>query len=116
MKYKPRKGLQDLRTHGSRTNDGDNPQQKFLRAASLELKKSLYMKVRDAARKRAEEMDRKIAELEAEVAQILASSQVSQQGETGSLAAARPHKGRGIAGATRLRFEVLASATPSRHK
>ena len=66
MNNKLRKGLQDIRTRSSLTGDAENPQRKFLRVASLELKKSLCSKVRDAARKRSEEMDRKIADLESE--------------------------------------------------
>ena len=58
--------------------------------ASLELKKSLCSKVRDAARKRSEEMDRKIAELDGEKAQLLASSQVSAAGPTDPAAAQPP--------------------------
>ena len=80
MKNKLRKGLQDIRTRSSLSGDADNPQRKFLRVASLELKKSLCSKVRDAARKRSEEMDRKIAELDGEKAQLLASGQVPPQG------------------------------------
>ncbi|MGO8745025.1 MAG: hypothetical protein ACLQNE_03455 [Thermoguttaceae bacterium] len=90
MRNKPRKGLQDIRTRSSLTNEADNPQRRFLRVASLELKKSLCRKVRDAARKRSEEMDRKIAELDSEKAQLLASSQVVEEGETDPPAAPRP--------------------------
>ena len=81
MKSKLRKGLQDIRTRSSLAGDAENPQRKFLRAASLELKKSLCSKVRDAARKRSEEMDQKIAELDGEQAQLLASSQGSSHGQ-----------------------------------
>ena len=90
MRNKPRKGLQDIRTRSSLTGEADNPQRRFLRVASLELKKSLCSKVRDAARKRSEEMDRKIAELDGEKAQLLASSQVAEEGETDPPAAPRP--------------------------
>ncbi len=72
MKTRPRKGLHDIRTRSSLASDAENPQRKYLRWASLELKKSLCQKVRDAARKRAEEMDRKIAELKAEESRLLA--------------------------------------------
>ena len=90
MKNKLRKGLQDIRTRSSLPGDAENPQRKFLRVASLELKKSLCSKVRDAARKRSEEMDNKIAELESEKAQLLASSQVGGQGQTNPVAAQPP--------------------------
>jgi hypothetical protein len=52
MRHNVHKGLQDIRTRGSLTSDAENPQRKFLRLASLELKKSLCRKVRDAARQR----------------------------------------------------------------
>lgn len=74
MKNIPRKGLQDIPTRTSLTNETHNPQRRFLRVASLELKRSLCEKMRDAARRRAGEMDKKIAELEAEKAQLLAAS------------------------------------------
>jgi hypothetical protein len=89
MRNKPRKGLQDIRTRSSLTGEAQNPQRKFLRVASLELKKSLCSKVRDVARKRSEEMDRKIAELDSEKAQLLASSQFVEEGETNPPAAPR---------------------------
>ncbi len=75
MKNKPRKGLQDIRTRSSLTNETQNPQRKFLRVASLELKKSLCEKVRDTARRRAGEMDEKIAELDAELDCLLGGRQ-----------------------------------------
>jgi hypothetical protein len=95
MRNKPRKGLQDIRTSSSLTNEAGNPQRKFLRVASLELKKSLCSKVRDAARKRSEEMDRQIAELDSEKAQLLASNQVAEEGETDPPAAPRPKRDTG---------------------
>jgi hypothetical protein len=94
MKNKPRKGLQDIRTRSSLTSEAENPQRKFLRVASLELKKSLCRKVRDAARKRSEEMDRKIAELDGEKAQLLVPDPAAAgqpAGETG------PFQRRGLA-------------------
>lgn len=87
MRNKPRRGLQDIRSCSSLTNEVENPQRKFLRVASLELKKSLCRKVRDAARKRAQEMDEKIVELDSEKAQLLASCQGVEQGETSSVPA-----------------------------
>ena len=66
--------MQDIRTRSSLTSEVENPQRKFLRAASLELKKSLCRKVRDAAKKRAEEMEGKIGELDHEQAGLLAAA------------------------------------------
>ena len=90
MKNTLRKGLHDIRTRSSLTGEAENRQRKFLRAASLELKKSLCSKVRDAARKRSEEMDEKIADLDEEKTQLLASSQVSEQNQTNPTAVERP--------------------------
>jgi hypothetical protein len=96
MISKLRKGLQDIRTRSSLTGDAENPQRKYLHVASLELKKSLCSKVRDAARKRSEEMDKKIAELDGEKAELLASSQIPAEGATDSAAAQPPAIGKGL--------------------
>jgi hypothetical protein len=90
MRSTARKGLQDIRTRSSLTSELENPQRKFLHAASLELKKSLCRKVRDAARKRTDEMEAKIAELDDEQARLLAASRLSQPEDTDSKAASPP--------------------------
>jgi hypothetical protein len=73
MNNQPRKGLQDITTRsGLAAGEIQNPQRRYLRAASLELKKSLCHKVRDAAVKRVAEMDLAIAALEDEKSQLLA--------------------------------------------
>jgi len=81
VKTKPRKGLQDIRIRSSLAGEAVNPQRKFLRVAHLELQKALCEKVRDCARKRAEEMERKIAEIEVEKAKLLVPGQVSEPGQ-----------------------------------
>ncbi len=73
MKARPHRGLHDIRTRGSLASNAENPQRRFLRVASIELKKTLCRRVRDAARKRAEEMDAQIAELEQEKTRLLAA-------------------------------------------
>ena len=78
MKTTPRKGLHDLPTRSNLTSDAENPQRRFLRVASLELRKTLCTKMRNVARARVVEMDRKIAELEIEEAQLLAAAEVSE--------------------------------------
>jgi hypothetical protein len=90
MLNKPRKGLPDIRTRSGLTSEAENPQRKFLRIASLELKRSLCTKVRDAARKRSEQMDDKIAELDADKAHLLASSRVVEAGAAEPAATPRP--------------------------
>ncbi len=90
MKSGTRKGLQDIRTRSSLTSEVENPQRKFLRVASLELKKSLCRKVCDAAKKRAEEMEGKIAELDEEKGRLLAAHRLSPAEETDCKAAPPP--------------------------
>ena len=87
MKTTPRKGLQDVPTRSSLTSEAENPQRRFLRVASLELRKALCQKVRDVARARAAEMDRKIAELELEESRLLAAAAVSHQKQPPAVAA-----------------------------
>jgi hypothetical protein len=79
MRRRPFKSLQDIPTHSNRTSEAENPHRKFLQMANLELRKTLCSKVREAAKKRAEEMDKKIAELEAEQSRILCGVQLSEQ-------------------------------------
>ena len=90
MRIGTRKGLQDIRTRSSLGGELENPQRKFLRAASLELKKSLCRKVCDAAKERAEEMEGKIVELDHEQARLLAAEPLSPPGETPSKAVSPP--------------------------
>ncbi len=104
MRTRPRKGLQDIRTRSSLASDAENPQRKYLRWASLELKKSLCQKVREAARKRAEEMDRKIAELEAEESRLLAMALAAEAGPPPL--AAGPHSAGRSGRAGRRRFTL----------
>jgi hypothetical protein len=86
MRNRPRRGLQDIPTRSGLAGQTENPQRRFLRIASLELKKSLCEKVRDAARRRAEEMENKIVEIETEKAQLIGESQVARP--SGSVPAA----------------------------
>ena len=73
MNKQPRKGLQDITTRsGLAAGDIQNPQRRYLRVASLELKKTLCAKVREAAEKRVVEMREKIAELDREQSRLLA--------------------------------------------
>lgn len=92
MRTRPRKGLQDIPTRSSLTGETHNPQRKFLRVANLELKKALCQKVRDAALKRAAEMDRAIADLEGEKARILATVEASGEGQPHPISAPRPKR------------------------
>jgi hypothetical protein len=95
MKGIVRKGLHEIRTRSSLTSELENPQRKYLRAAGLELKKSLCRKVRDAARARTEEMDREIADLQQQQARLLAAAGVSAAGQTDLPGGSLPADGAG---------------------
>ena len=90
MRSGTRRGLRDIRTRGGLGGELENPQRKYLHAASLELKKSLCRKVRDAAKKRAEEMEEKIAELDDEKAILLAAGPLLQPAETDAMTTSPP--------------------------
>jgi hypothetical protein len=82
MRAKPCRGLHDIITRSDLGSQTDNAQRKYLQVACLELRKTLCRKVRDAARTRAAEMDRKIAELEGETSRILAAQQIVEPAQT----------------------------------
>ncbi len=94
MKPHVLKGLHDILTHRGATTDENNPQRKFLAAASVELKKALCDRVRAAARKRVVEMNQKIAELDAELDRLVGQR---QRGESAfRLGDDEPQEQRGI--------------------
>jgi hypothetical protein len=66
-----RKCVQDIRTNTNLTGENRTPQRKYLRLASLELRKALCNMVRRTACQRVAEMDRQLAEIEQEQAQVL---------------------------------------------
>ena len=90
MIHAQRKGLQDIATRSSLAAETDNPQRKFLRLASLELKKMLCRKVRDAARHRAEQMDGKIVELDTEQIGLLSKGQAAKSAPVAGTGPAEP--------------------------
>jgi hypothetical protein len=73
------KGLATLRTRSGQVSDADNPHRKFLRVANLELRKSLCIRVREAAARRVAEMDEQLAEIEAMQAQLLRTADTVAQ-------------------------------------
>ena len=107
MKPQVRKGLHDIVTYRGMTTDENNPQRKFLAAASVELKKTLCDRVRAAARKRVVEMDRKIAELDAELDSLVGRRQ-RRRAEGGRPTTPLPRRRR-AAGAARLYLEILTT-------
>jgi hypothetical protein len=78
MKPRPRKGLQDIRSVVDRSGGEKNPQRKFLRLATLELRKTLCNTVKEAARRRLAEMDRQLAEIIAEQSEVLQTIQAGE--------------------------------------
>jgi hypothetical protein len=80
MKPKPRKGLQDIRSVTNLSGEEKNPQRKFLRLATLELRKTLCNTVKAAACRRLVEMDQQLAEIAAEQAGVLQAIQGGQGG------------------------------------
>jgi hypothetical protein len=80
MKTRPHRGLQDVRTRSSLTSEVQNPHRKFLRVANLELRRTLCRKVRDAALKRAGEMEDQMTQIEREEAQLLATGGAANRG------------------------------------
>jgi hypothetical protein len=76
MRAKPCRGLHDIITRSGLGSQTDSAQRKYLQIACLELRKTLCRKVRDAARDRAAEMDRKIAELDTEESRLLAAQRI----------------------------------------
>jgi hypothetical protein len=80
MKTRPHRGLQDVPTRSSLTSEVHNPHRKYLRVANLELRRTLCRKVRDAALKRAGEMENQMTQIEREEAQLLAADEAAQNG------------------------------------
>jgi hypothetical protein len=80
MKTRPHRGLQDVPTRSSLTSEVQNPHRKYLRVANLELRRTLCRKVRDAALKRAGEMESQMTQIEREEAQLLAAGGAVQDG------------------------------------
>jgi DNA-binding transcriptional MerR regulator len=85
MKPRPRKGLEDIRSVVNLSGEEKNPQRKFLRLATLELRKTLCNTVKEAARRRLAEMDQQLAEIEEEQARMLEAIQ-AEPGVPGQIA------------------------------
>jgi len=75
MKSTRRKTLRDINTRSNLATEAAHPQRKFLRAASLELRRSLCNIVKKAAIDRAAEMDRQLVEIENEQVRVLCASE-----------------------------------------
>mgnify|MGYP001615371407 FL=1 len=62
----PRRGLRDVRTMSDLLSETSNPQRKFLKLAMLAMEKARRGKERKSARLRIEDIDSRLAEIEAE--------------------------------------------------
>lgn len=71
FRSKPRKGLQDVRTISDLVTETSNPQRKFLKLAMLAMEKVRRGKERASATQRAENIDGRLAEIEAETKDLL---------------------------------------------
>jgi hypothetical protein len=80
MKTRPFRSLKDVLARGSAVSEVENPHRRYLRVANLELRRTLCRKVRDAALKRAEEMQTQIAQIEGEASQLLAGGMAADGG------------------------------------
>ena len=76
----PRRGVQDIRTMSERINDADNPQRKYLTLAMLALEKARRSKEKQSANQRAANIDRRLAEIDVEQAELLAAARVEHKG------------------------------------
>jgi hypothetical protein len=75
----PRRGVQDIRTMSERINDADNPQRKYLTLAMLALEKARRSKEKQSANQRAANIDQRLAEINAEQAELLAAAEAEQK-------------------------------------
>ena len=78
MKKAPRR-LQDLRTRRTQSGKAENPHRRFLRIANLELRKSLCLRVREAALRRIADLDEQLAAITNEQASLLGAAQPSAE-------------------------------------
>ena len=76
----PRRGVQDIRTMSERINDADNPQRKYLTLAMLALEKARRSKEKQRANQRAANIDRRLAEINAEQTELLAAARAEHKG------------------------------------
>lgn len=67
----PRKGLQDIRSMSDLVTETSNPQRKFLKLAMLAMEKARRGKERASATHRVEDIDGRLAEIEAETKDLL---------------------------------------------
>ncbi len=70
----PSRGLQDIRTMSERISVVDNPQKKYLALAMLELEKARRAKEKRSAVERVAGIDKRLADITAEQAELLADA------------------------------------------
>ena len=72
----PRRGVQDIRTMTERISDADNPQRKYLALAMLELERARRNKEKQSASQRVANIDQRLADIEAEQSDLLATAEL----------------------------------------
>ena len=82
MSANARKGLRGIRTRTDLTRASADSHSTFLRLANLELKRTLCNRVKQAAARRIEEVDKQLVEIEAEQATVLQSLPHGRQDES----------------------------------
>ena len=76
----PRRGVEDIHTMSERISDVDNPQRKYLTLAMLALEKARRSKEKQSANQRAANIDRRLAEINAEQTELLAAARAEHKG------------------------------------
>ena len=83
MNYSRRKATGKIRTRTSMAHEAQTPHNKFFNLASLELKRMLCQRVRTTATERVAEMDRRLAEIERQEAELLQSVDTERRDRAG---------------------------------
>ena len=71
MKRKMQNNLQNIKTLSDRVSDAEKPQRKFIKLAILELEKVRRSKEKNKAREQLINLDKRLAEIEAEQARLI---------------------------------------------
>jgi hypothetical protein len=79
MTARPRKEVPKIRTRTGMAHEASKPHNNFITLASLELKRTMCEMVRTAARGRVAEMDRQLAEIDQEQAELLSAIEARRE-------------------------------------
>lgn len=86
----PRRGLRDIRTMSDLLSETSNPQRKFLKLAMLAMEQTRRGKERKSARLRIEDIDNRLAEIEAESETLRRLVGMGGSGESGDTSTPPP--------------------------